>query len=132
MHTELKQNGALLDKIKSLPKHVPRQCCGQCKDQYSPSLVLKLQKYKVVQKITPYHTKHWPPRHTRNSYTDTLRAGRPGDGIPVGVRFISPVQTHPLAHPLAHPISNTMGHESLPGDRDRGAAWTTHPFQRQS
>jgi hypothetical protein len=50
MHTELKQSGASSGKIKLLPKHAPRTSRGQCKDQYSPLLVLKLQKIQWSKK----------------------------------------------------------------------------------
>jgi hypothetical protein len=36
-----------------------------------------------------------------NSYSDSLRAGRSGDRIPVGARFSAPVQTSPGAHPAS-------------------------------
>ena len=42
-------------------------------------------------------------------YTDSLRAGRSGDRIAVGVRFSAPVQTGTGAHPA----SCTMGTSSL-------------------
>ena len=44
-------------------------------------------------------------------YSDSLRAGRSGDRIPVWARFSSPVQTGPGAHPA----SFTMGTGSFPG-----------------
>ena len=47
----------------------------------------------------------------RSLYNDPLRTGRPGDRIPVGARFSSPVQTGPRAHPA----SCTVGIGSFPG-----------------
>jgi hypothetical protein len=44
-------------------------------------------------------------------YSDSLRDGRSGDGIPVGVRFSAPVQTGPGAHPASY----TVGTGSFPG-----------------
>ena len=44
-------------------------------------------------------------------YSDSLRAGRSEDRIPVGTRFSAPVQTGPGAHPG----SCTMGTGSFPG-----------------
>ena len=42
-------------------------------------------------------------------YSDSLRAGRSKDRIPVGVTFSAPVQTSPGAHPASY----TMGTGSL-------------------
>ena len=49
-------------------------------------------------------------------YSDSLRAGRSGDRIPVGARFSAPVQTG-LG---AHPASNTIGTGSFPGAKRPG------------
>ena len=49
-------------------------------------------------------------------YSDSLRAGRSGDRIPVGARFSAPVQTGPGAHPA----SCTMGTGSFPGVKRPG------------
>ena len=44
-------------------------------------------------------------------YSDSLRAGRFEDRIPVGTRFSAPVQSGPGAHPASY----TMGTGSFPG-----------------
>jgi hypothetical protein len=58
-------------------------------------------------------------------YSDSLRAPRSGDRIPVRVRFAAPVQTGTGAHPA----TCTMGTGSLPGVKrpGRGASHPT-PF----
>ena len=48
-------------------------------------------------------------------YSDWLRAGRPGDRIPVAARFSALVQT---GHG-AHPASCTIGTGSFPGGKER-------------
>jgi hypothetical protein len=51
-----------------------------------------------------------------------LRAGRSGDGIPVGARFFTHVQTDPEAHPS----SCTVGTGSFPGVKRPGRG-ADHP-----
>ena len=53
------------------------------------------------------HTQIYVSRCTK----DSLRAGRSGKRIPVGVRFSAPVQTSPGAHPASY----TIGAGSFPG-----------------
>ena len=49
-------------------------------------------------------------------YSDSLRAERSGDRIPVEARFSSPVQTGPVAHPASY----TTGTGSFPGGKAAG------------
>ena len=49
-------------------------------------------------------------------YSDSLRAGRSGDQIPMEARFSAPVQTGPGAHPT----SFTMGTGPFPGVKQPG------------
>jgi hypothetical protein len=46
-----------------------------------------------------------------SQHSDSLRAGRSGDRIPVGGEFSSPVQTEPGAYPASY----KMGTGSFPG-----------------
>jgi hypothetical protein len=50
-------------------------------------------------------------------YSNSLRVGRSGDQIQVGVRFSVPIQTGPGAHPASY----TKGTGSFLGDRVAGA-----------
>jgi hypothetical protein len=49
-------------------------------------------------------------------YSDSLRAGRSGDRIPVGESFTAPVQTGPDVHP----VSYTVDTGSFPGVKRQG------------
>ena len=55
-------------------------------------------------------------------YSESLRAGRFGDSIPVWARFSVPVQTVPGAHPASY----TMGTGSFPGVKRPGRG-VDHP-----
>ena len=57
-------------------------------------------------------------------YSDSLRAGRSRDRIPMGARFSAPVQTGPGAHPA----SCTMGTGSFPGVKRPGRGAGPHPI----
>jgi hypothetical protein len=58
----------------------------------------------------------------RRGYSDSLRAGRSGDRIPVGTKFSAPVQTSPGTHPASY----TMGTGSFPGVKRPGRG-VDHP-----
>jgi hypothetical protein len=58
-------------------------------------------------------------------YSNSLRAGRCGDRIPVGAWFSAPVQTGPGAHPASY----KMGTGSFPGGKAAGAwRWPPTPI----
>ena len=61
-----------------------------------------------------------PARFSR--YSDSLRAGRSGDRIPVGARFSATVQTGPGAHSASY----TMSTGSFPGVKRQGRGFD-HP-----
>ena len=63
-----------------------------------------------------YHLLPWAGKLSR--YSDSLRAGRTGDRIPLGARFPTTVQTNPGAHPASY----TMGTVSFPGGKAAGAS----------
>ena len=63
----------------------------------------------------------WRPGQL-SRYSDSLRAGRFGDRIPVGAQFSAPVQNEPGAHPA----SCTMGTGSFPGVKRPGRG-VDHP-----
>ena len=56
-------------------------------------------------------------------YSGSLRAGRSGDRIQVGVNFLAPVQTGPGAHSAR--CTMVPGH--FEGYKDRGVALSTCP-----
>jgi hypothetical protein len=60
---------------------------------------------------------HWlfsirPGWHSR--YSDSLRAGRSEDLIPVGMEFSAPVQTGPGAYPASYTMGTGVNHPLLP------------------
>ena len=57
-------------------------------------------------------------------YSDSLRAERSGDRIPVGARLSAPVQTDPGAYPASY----VMGTGSFPGVKQPGRG-VDHPTQ---
>jgi hypothetical protein len=58
--------------------------------------------------------------------SDSLRAGRPGDRIPVGAGFSAPIQTSPGTHPPSYTTAPGLS----PGLSARGVALTTHTHQQ--
>jgi len=57
-------------------------------------------------------------------YSDSLRAGRSGNRIPVGARFSAPVQTGPGAHPTSY----TLGTGSFRGVKRPGRGADHPPY----
>ena len=55
-------------------------------------------------------------------YSDSLRAGRSGDRMPMGARFSAPVQTGPRAQPASY----TMGTGPFAGQKRQGRGFD-HP-----
>ena len=66
-------------------------------------------KYKLLHNTTV-------SRESSSRYSDSLRAGRSGDRIPMGSRFSAPLQTGPGAHPASY----TMDTRSFPGVKRPG------------
>src|SRR5215469_15597602 len=64
----------------------------------------------------------WRPGQL-SRYSDSLRAGRSGDRIPVGARFSAPVQTGPGSHPASY----KMGTGSLFRGVKRPGRGVEHP-----
>ena len=75
-----------------------------------------------------FHIEYESTDTTGSRYSDSLRAGRSGDRIPVGARFSAPVQTCPGAHPA----SCTLRTGSFPGVKrpGRGADHPPPPKRR--
>jgi hypothetical protein len=57
-------------------------------------------------------------------YSDSLRAGRSGNRIPVGARFSAPAQTGPGAHPTSY----TVGTGSFQGVKRSGHGIDHPPY----
>jgi hypothetical protein len=58
-----------------------------------------------------------------SQFSDSLRAGRSGDLIPVEARFYAPVQTGSEAHPASY----TAGKGSFPGVNRPGCGVNPYP-----
>ena len=81
----------------------------KCQNNIKPLNMKRRLLYLKTQFVT--RSKHFSSR-----YSNSLRAGRSEDRIPVGPRFSAPVQTGPGAHPA----SCTMGTGSFPGAKRSG------------
>jgi hypothetical protein len=61
--------------------------------------------------LARYNSNMFASSQFRSRYSDSLRAGRSGNRIPVGSRFSTPIQTGPGPHSASY----TMGTGSFPG-----------------
>ena len=81
------------------------------------------KKYIYIYTHTHTHTQNVKGPRYFSRYSDSLRAGRSGDRIPVGASFSAPVQTRPWGPPsLLH-----NGYRVFPEGKEAGA-WSWPPI----